>query len=206
MTDATQYGLDKPAATATIGSGSSQAALAIGKSSGEGAVFARDLSKPVVVTVESAVADELKKGPGDYRQKDLFDARAFNSTHLEIVRNGVTTAFDKVKSKDKDGKDQEAWKQVAPAAKDVDQTKVENLISAATQARASSFIDTPAKGALDKPELTMTIKSNEGKREEKVVFGRSGSDVLAARAGEPGAAKVDASALDRIVKALEEIK
>jgi hypothetical protein len=205
-TDLAQYGLDKPAATVTIGSGSSQATLAVGKSAGEGTVFARDLSKPVIVTVESSLADELKKGPGDYRQKDLFDARAFNSTRLELVRNGVTTAFEKVKSKDKDGKDQETWKQVAPAAKDADQTKVENLISAATQARATSFVDAPAKGVLDKPELTVTIKSNEGKREEKVTFGRSGSDVFAARSGEPGAAKIDASALDGIVKALEEIK
>jgi hypothetical protein len=205
-TDLAQYGLDKPAATVTIGSGSSQATLAVGKSAGEGTVFARDLSKPVIVTVESSLADELKKGPGDYRQKDLFDARAFNSTRLELVRNGVTTAFEKVKSKDKDGKDQETWKQVAPAAKDADQTKVENLISAATQARATSFVDTPAKGVLDKPELTVAIKSNEGKREEKVTFGRSGSDVFAARSGEPGAAKIDASALDGIVKALEEIK
>ena len=158
------------------------------------------------MTIESALADELKKGPGEYRQKDLFDARAFNSTRLELVRNGVTTAFEKVKSKDKDGKEQETWKQVAPAAKDVDQTKVENLIAAATQARASSFVDAAPKGVLDKPELTMTIKSNEGKREEKVTFGRSGSDTFASRASEPGAAKIEASGLDGIIKALEEIK
>ena len=60
-----RYGLDKPAATATlIGSGSSQATLAVGKASGEGAVFARDQSKPMVVTIESALLDELKKAPG----------------------------------------------------------------------------------------------------------------------------------------------
>ena len=78
--DLAQYGLDKPAATATIGSGSSQATLALGKAAGEGTVYARDLSKPQVVTVESALLDELKKAPGEYRQKDLFDARAFNAT------------------------------------------------------------------------------------------------------------------------------
>ena len=65
--------------------------------------------------------------PAEYRQKDLFDARAFNATRLELVRNGTTTAFEKVKRKNKDGKEQETWKQVAPGAKDVDQTKVENL-------------------------------------------------------------------------------
>ena len=51
---AADYGLDKPAATVNIGIGSSQASLAIGKSSGEGAVYARDLSRPMVFTIESA--------------------------------------------------------------------------------------------------------------------------------------------------------
>jgi hypothetical protein len=204
--DLVQYGLDKPVATVTIGSGSSQATLAVGKSSGEGAVFARDLSKPVIVTIESALVDELKKAPADYRQKDLFDARAFNANRLELLRNGVTTTFEKVKSKNKEGQEQDTWKQVAPSARDVDQMKVDNLISAITQTRASSFVDAPTKGALDKPELTVTIKSNDGKRDEKVAFGRAGTDVFASRTGEPGAAKLDAAALDGIVKALEEIK
>ena len=200
-----QYGLDKPAATVAIGSGSSQALLAIGKPSGEGAVYARDSSKPMVVTIEAGLLDELKKGAAEYRQKDLFDGRAFNATRVDLVRNGVTTTFEKVKSKDKDGKEQDAWKQTAPAAKDVDQTKVDSLISTLTQTRAASYLD-GAAAAPGKPELTVTIKSNEGNRDETVAFGRNGADVVASRTGEPGAMKLEASALDAVVKALEEIK
>ncbi len=201
-----QYGLEKPAATVAIGSGSSQALLAIGKPSGDGAVYARDSSKPVVVTIESGLLDELKKAPAEYRQKDLFDGRAFNANRVDLVRNGVTTSFEKVKGKDKDGKEQDAWKQTAPAAKDVDQTKVDNLISTLTQTRAASFLDGSAAAAPGKPELTVTIKSNEGKRDETVSFGRNGADVVASRTGEPGAMKLEASGLDAVVKALEEIK
>src|SRR4051812_17847869 len=204
--DLAQYGLDKPAATATIGSGSSQATVAVGKSAGEGTVYARDVSKPQIVTIESAVLDELKKAPGEYRQKDLFDARAFNATRIELVRAGVTTTLEKGKSKNKDGQEQEIWKLVAPSAKDVDQTKVDSLIAAVTQARAGSFVDAPAKTALDKPELTVTITSNEGKRQEKVTFVRTGTEVLAVREGEPGAAKLDVPALDAVTTALGEIK
>ena len=204
--DLAQYGLDKPAATATIGSGSSQATLALGKASGEGAVYARDVSKPQVVTVESALLDELKKAPGEYRQKDLFDARAFNATRIELVRAGVTTTLEKAKSKNKDGQEQDVWKLVAPAAKDADQTKVDNLIAAVTQTRASSFVDGPAKTILDKPELTVTVTSNEGKRQEKVTYVRTGSEVLAVREGEPGAAKLDVPALEAMITALGEIK
>src|SRR6185436_3131750 len=43
--DLKEYGLDKPAATARVMSGSTQAALSIGKSAGEGVVYAKDLSR-----------------------------------------------------------------------------------------------------------------------------------------------------------------
>ena len=119
----------------------------------------------------------------------------------------MTTAFEKAKSKDKDGKEQETWKQVAPAAKDVDQTKVENLIAAVTQARASSFVDAAPKSALDKPELTVTIKSNDGKREEKVTFGRAGTDVVRRRErASPAPPSSTPRRSTAIIKALEEIK
>ena len=78
-----------------VGSGSSQAGLAIGKSAGEGVVYAKDLSRPMVFTIESALADELKKPADDFRIKDLFDARSFNTTRVEIARGGQTTAFEK---------------------------------------------------------------------------------------------------------------
>jgi Domain of unknown function (DUF4340) len=203
---AEEYGFDKPAATVTIGTGSSQATLIVGKSSGEGAVYARDQARPMAFTIESSVLDELKKEPGDYRQKDLFDARSFNATRIEVTRGAETVALEKSKAKNKDGKEEEKWRQVAPNSREVDQAKADSLISAATQARATSFVDSPEKTGLEKPELVVTIKSNEGKREEKVAFARSGTDAFASRSGEPGAAKTDASTLDNIVKALDELK
>src|SRR5262245_14377970 len=130
--DLKKYGLDKPVATVRLGSGSSQASLAVGSAAESGSVYARDLSRPAVFTIESSLADDLKKDASEYRQKDLFDARSFNTTRLEIVHNNQTTVFEKAKVKGKDGKDEEKWKQTAPAAKDVDASKVEALIAAAT--------------------------------------------------------------------------
>ena len=89
-----------------------------------------------------------------------------------------------------------------PAEGDVDADKVEALLTAITGARADSFVT----AGIDKPELTVTLKFDEGRKEERVVFGRSGADGLASRAGEPGAAKIPASTLDGIVKALEDLK
>jgi len=203
--DLKKYGLDKPAVTVRLGSGSSQATLLIGGPAETGTVYAKDFSRPTVFTIESALLDDLKKEASEYRQKDLFDARSFNTTRLEIVRTGQTTVFEKTKVKDKDGKEQEKWRQTAPVARDVDAAKIEALISAATGARATGFVDSTAKTGLDKPELSLTFKYDEGK-EERVVFARTKDGAYASRAGSPGAAKVEASVIDAIVKAFEDVK
>ena len=203
--DLKKFGLDKPAATVRLGSGSSQATLLVGGPAETGTVYAKDFSRPAVFTIESSLLDDLKKDGSEYRQKDLFDARSFNTTRLEIVRNGQTTVFEKTKVKDKDGKEQEKWRQTAPAAKDVDAAKIEALISAATGARATGFVDSTAKTGLDKPELSLTFKYDEGK-EEHVAFARTKDGAYASRTGSPGAAKVDASVIDAIIKALEGVK
>jgi hypothetical protein len=198
------YGLDKPEVTVQIASGSSRATLLVGKAAENNTVNAKDQARPAVITIDSSIVTDLTKEPGDYRQKDLFDARAFNSTRLEVVRGGQTIAFEKTKTKNKQGQDEEKWRQVAPSARDLDSTKVENVISAVTAARANTFIDSEAKTGLDKPELTVTIKSDDGKREEKVTLARSGSDGYAAKSGEPGVAKIDVATIDNIVKSLDE--
>jgi hypothetical protein len=204
-TDTKRFGLDKPAATVRVGSGSSQATIVLGSSPEAGAVYARDLSRPVVFTIESGLLDDLKKDPSEYRQKDLFDARSFNTNRIEIVRNGQTFAFEKAKVKSKDGKDEEKWRQVAPSARDVDAAKIEALLTAATGARATGFVDSTAKTGLEKPELTVGFKFDEGK-DERVAFARTTDAAYAARAGSPGAAKIDPSVIDGIVKALEALK
>jgi hypothetical protein len=146
-----EYGLDTPAVTVHVTAGSAQAGLAIGKSAGEGVVYARDLSRPLIFTIDSALVDELSKPAGDLRLKDLFDARSFNTTRIEIVRGNQTLAFEK---------DKDTWKQVTPAAKAVDGAKVDALVTALTNARATGFVDKAP--ALDKPEITATLTFDEG--------------------------------------------
>jgi hypothetical protein len=205
--DPKKYGLDKPAATVKFGSGSSQATVVLGGKAAEGTIYARDLSRPSIFTVESNVLDELKKDPSEYRQKDLFDARSFNATRIEIVRAGQTYAFEKTKTKNKEGQDEEKWRQVSPQARELDQATFDKLVSALTGIRATGFVDAPAAAkALAAPELAVTIKFDEGKKEEKVTLGKAGTDAFASRAGEPGAAKVDASGIDNAAKALQELK
>ncbi|MBA3295847.1 MAG: DUF4340 domain-containing protein [Acidobacteria bacterium] len=191
--DLKEYGLDTPAATLRIGSGSSQATLLIGKAAEEGTVYAKDGARPTVFTIESAIAEDVKKKAGDYRQKDLFDARAFNTTRVEITRAAQTVVFEQ---------SGEAWKQMSPSAKDADATKVGALLSAITGARATAFL---AKAPVVNPELTVALKFDGGK-DERVSFYKQGDEALAVRAGSGDAAKIDAPLIDDIIKALEALK
>ena len=200
--DVKTAGLEKPAATATVGAGSAQATLLIGTAAEEGSVYARDASRPEIFTIDAAILDDVKKSPVEFRQKDLFDARSFNTTKVDIVRGGQTLTFEKVKEKDKDGKDVEKWKQLAPSAKDADPDKINALLTTLTGARADSFVDTATTA---KPEITVALTSDSGKV-ERVSFSKNATDGLAVREGTRGVAKIPVTLVDDIVKAAEAIK
>ena len=51
----------------------------------------------------------------------------------------------------------------------------------------------------------MSVKFDEGKKEEKAAFATAGSDVYVSRPAEPGAAKVDATEFNEAIKSLDEL-
>jgi hypothetical protein len=204
--DLKKYGLDKPAATVSLGLGSATAALQIGGKAADGTLYARDASKPLVMTIDSALADELKKGPDDYRRKDLFSFRAYDGNHLELTRGGQTVTFDKIKGSSPTVEDK--WqRQGANGAKpvDADKEKMSVFLAKLESVRATGFVDSTAKTGLDSPALTVYAKFEDGKKEERVMFGKSGDAVYASRAGEAGAAKVSPAEFDEIIKKLDEL-
>jgi hypothetical protein len=201
--DLAKYGLEQPAAVVRVGSGSSQAVLQIGSSAEDGALYAKDAARQEVFTIDATLLDDLKKGAGEYRQKDLFDARSFNTTRLEATRAGTTHSFEKAPVKTEDGKEDIKWRRVAPAAGDVDGAKVDSLLSALTSARASSFADSLPAGARE--EAVFSLSFDEGRRTERVVFYSAGDAAFAAREdGQP--ARLEPNVLADVLKALDELK
>jgi Domain of unknown function (DUF4340) len=201
--DLKKYGLDKPSATVDVKMGSARATLLLGSKAENNTVYARDTSKSSVVTIDSALLDELKKTPDDYRRKDVFEFRSYNVNRVEFTRNAETVAFEKVKS---DGKDAaEKWRRVSPNPADADKDKMDSLLNRVSNMRASSFVDSSAKTGLNSPAMTVVAKFDEGKKEERVTFGKVDNDVYAARPGEPGAAKVDATDFNEASKTLDEL-
>jgi hypothetical protein len=201
--DLKKYGLDKPEATVNLGLGSAKATLLFGGKAADNTVYARDASKPSVVTVESSLLDDMKKSADDYRRKDVFEFRPFNATHIEITRNGQTVTLERTKGTGDNAPDK--WKRVSPTAGDLDKDKSDGLLSKLSNIRVSSFVDSTAKTGLDKPAMTVVVKFDEGKKEDRATFGQAGDDVFVSRPGEPGAAKISKADLDDVLKSLDEI-
>ena len=198
--DLKQYGLDKPTATMTVKSGSSSATLTLGKTD-NAVVFAKDASRPMIFTVAPTLRDDVIKAVGEFRRKDVFDFRSFTATRVEFTRGADTQTFEKSKSKDKDGKDVDVWKDAKGAT--VDAMKVEDLLTKVSGLRASSF-EATAPAALKTPAVT--IKASSTRRRETVTIGRAGRRRVCRRPDEPGAAKLDTAALDEALKALDALK
>jgi hypothetical protein len=201
--DLKKYGLDKPEATVNLNAGSAKATLLFGGKAADNTVYARDASKPAVVTVESALLDELKKSADEYRRKDIFEFRPFNANRVELTRNGQTAVFERLKGQGENAQDK--WRRVSPNPGDLDKEKVDNLLGKLSNMRATSFAESTAKTGLDKPALTISVKFDDGKKEEKATFGQTGNDVYVSRPAEAGAAKVEAADFNEAIKSLDEL-
>jgi hypothetical protein len=195
------HGFDAPQATITLGSGSARSTLTIGGADDSG-VFARDQARDLVFTVDKTLAEDLTRAADEYRDKDVFEFRSYNAARLRIERGPDAYEFQKVvltgdKAADK-------WQRVhqGAAATDVDATAMDDLLSKLAGLRAESFVAQTA--GLDAAAFTVSASYDEGKF-ERVRFAKSGADVFAMRDGEPGAAKVDGSNYDQVLKALDAV-
>lgn len=208
--DLKKYGLDKPQATATIGAGSARATLAIGAAKPDGALYARDLSRPMVFTIDAALLDELKKNPDDLRRKDLFEFRSFSAKRIEVTMGGQTYVFEKqtAPTPTPDPKaatpaaPADVWKQVKPSAKDLDQTKITDLLTTVSNLRAEKFADKAVTGGED---VVFSATFGDTPTTEQIRFRKAGGVAQAIRAGDSGAAVISASDYDRALSLLKEL-
>ena len=199
--DLAKYGLATPQYTVGLTAGSARSTLLVGQASPDGQVYAKDGSRPMVFTVESTLLDELKKGAGEFRFKDLFEFRTFSGSRFEVTRAGTTVVFEKEKWKDADAPGK--WVQAQPR-KDVDEGKVIDVLSRLSNLRAESFVDALPAGTIEAAQVK--ARSSEGKKEDVVTFHKAGEDVYATRPGEPGAARVAPADFNDAVKLLDELK
>jgi hypothetical protein len=213
----TTAGAPTPAELKTFGAGSTRASLAIGGKKDDTTLYARDLARPIVFTVEPALLDQLKKTADDFRVKDVFEFRGFNATSMDFTVGGQSFSFAKSKppapAAPKAGETPppappDVWKQTKPSAKDADTTKMTDLLTDLSNLRAQSFTTKP----LDKgDEVTVVAHFGDGSeaKDEHVTFRKSGDVVQAMRADEKGAVVVPTADYDKAIgelKALTGVK
>lgn len=197
--DLKKYGFDQPQAVATVAAGSQRATLEIGAKQNDQTLYARDESRPMIFTVPSSLLDSLKHKPDDLRVKDVFQFRSFTATGIDLAASGQTFTFTKQKApagKDTTTTPADVWKQTKPAAKDVDQTKMTDLLTDLSNLRADSFTDKPFTSG-DVLTVTARFGDTSATTEEHVTFRKSGDVVQAIRPGEPGAAIVPSADFDK---------
>ena len=197
-----KYGLDKPQLIVTVGAGSNRASLAIGGKKDDGTLYARDLSKPLVYTIEATALTDLDKKPEDLRIRDVFDFKPFNVLSFDITQGGITYSFSKSKPAGGDANAADVWKQTKPDAKDANQTAMTDLLNTVSSLRAESFASRPL--ASDEDVVVVARFGDETKpTEEHVTLRKSGSTAQAIKAGAADAAVIPVADFDKTVAQLK---
>lgn len=215
--DTDPYGLEAPSATVTLGAGSATATLLIGNVAATGGRHARDASRPVVFTVDEALADDLTQDAGNLRRKDLFTFRSFNATRLEIDQPGLDVVFEKeAPSLEDDAEDDAApsdgsdvWVQTAPERLVVVPSEMDDLLSQISNLRGESFVASRSDAGVEDANILATIRVTYGSDEEiteRVVMWRIDDNTYAVPGDEPGAAVVNTRAIDDAFDALDTVR
>lgn len=197
------FGLDKPTRSIAIGlADGSTKRLELGSTLPDKKVHARESSSALVAVIPPALVDDLAKGVGELRAKRAMDVSTFDVEGLELRVDGQTRVYARSTKKDKDGVETSQWKQSAPAAKDLETSKVEDVLFKLTGLEAQAFVDQPKAAAeygLDAPELSVTIKLTGG-RTRTLVIGRKAGVVHARREGDDALLRLEPAKLDEALK------
>jgi hypothetical protein len=153
--------------------------------------YAKSSAVDGVHKVTADLGTGLDKGLDDFRNKKLFDFGFNDPNKIEMHNNGKTYAFQKT------GED---W---FSNGKKLDSTSVQSLLDKLRDFSASKFVDFTAVAA---PSIDLTVTSNDGKRVEKVLISKQGSDYVAKRENEPSLYGLDAKTVDDLSKAASDVK
>jgi hypothetical protein len=203
--DLKTFGLDKPRLVATLGAKSTRAALAIGADKDDTSVYARDLARPLVFTVEKALLTDLQKQPADLRIKDVFQFKSYTAVGLDVTTDGATASFAKSAStaEAKEG-GPDVWKQTAPTAKDVNATAMADFLNTVSSLRADSFVATVPSSGQDML-VVARFGTAAAPTEERVTLRKVGTTVYAISGKDPGAAVVPSADFDKATTQFKDI-
>jgi len=140
--------------------------------------------------VNSDLADAVNKKLEDFRNKKLFDFGYAEPAKLEIH------AASKNYSLMRGGQDW--WDN----GKKMEEGSVSSLVSNLRVLSADKFVDT----GFTTPEIEVTVTDNDGKKVEKILISKSGSNYVAKRDADPTLYQLTTNSVDELQKLIDGIK
>lgn len=181
-----------PVATAKLTADSGTQELQIRKDS-KGVYYATSGEVTGAYKVDSSVGSALDKGLDDFRDKKLFDFGYDEPQKIEL-HNGMKSYYLVQGT----GGSDDWWSN----GKKMDGATVQTVISDLRDLAANKFPDS----GFSAPTVQASVVSNSGKRTETVQFAKSGDHYIAKRADDPTLYELDASSVDALLKAAENVK
>jgi hypothetical protein len=152
--------------------------------------YAKSSAVEGVHKVAADLGTGLDKGVDDFRNKKLFDFGFSEPNKIEMHDGGKAYTFLK------SGED---W---TANGKKMDNTSIQSFIDKLRDLSASKFVDSGFTTA----SVDITVTSNDGKRTEKVLISKQGSDYVAKRENEASLYGLDAKTVDELSKAASDVK
>ena len=177
-----------PVATVKVTTVSGSDTLEVRKSKNDD--FAKSSATQGVWKMESSLADSLDRGVDAYRNKQLFDF-GFTDPNRIAYHAGATNVS--LERKDND------W---YSDGKKMDGATVSSLIDALRGLSASKFVDS----GYSKPEIDITVVSNDGKETATAHLQKTAGGAIAKRDDGPGLYFFDSAAMDNLDKAIAGLK
>ena len=140
--------------------------------------------------VNSDLADAVNKKLEDFRNKKVFDFGYATPSKLEIHSGSKTYSLMRG--------GQDWWDN----GRKMDEDSVSSLISNLRDLSADKFVES----GFTTPEFEATITDNDGKKIEKVLISKSGSNYIAQRDRDPALYQLTSTSVDELQKSFDGIK
>jgi hypothetical protein len=193
--DTSAFAKAAPVATAKVtdASGTQELQIRKSKEKDKDTYYAKSSAVDGAYKVESTVGKAVDKGLEDFRNKKLFDF-GYNDPNKIELHNGPKAYFLTRGT----GGSEDWWSN----GQKMDVDSVDSFLSKVREMSASKFPDS----GFAKPEISLSVVSDDGKRTEKIQIAKSGDHYIAQRENEPGLYQLDSSSIDDLLKAADGIK
>lgn len=153
--------------------------------------FAKGSAIPDAFKVTTELGEGLDKGLADFRNKKLFDFGFNDPGKIEVKgEDGQTKTYIKKDANWMRGNEQ------------MDSVSLQSFVDKLRDLSSIKFLDTGGGSPIFEIKLT----AKEGKLVDTIQISRSGSSVLAVRAGEPSVYELDANVFEDLKRTASDIK